>query len=181
MNFHKLIIIGILFQFFDINFGTFDIFPDFIGFIIIVYAFSKVEAQYAKLGAICATVLAITSIIGIVQPEMFVPSTNLTFQIVAILNGLLSILYLSCIFSVSKEILRGEESMFPRLYISLLLLFQLFTYIGIHFAVDLYEIILLATNVLLFCFYIYFIVFLWKRKNKENRLSRRRGSKVSLD
>ena len=170
MNFHKLIIIGVLFQFFDINFGTFDIFPDFIGFIIIVYAFSKVEAQYAKLGTLCATVLAITSLMGLGLPEMFVPSANLALQIVTILNGLLTILYLACIFSVSKEILRGEESMFPTLYINLQLIFLLFSSVGMHFPVEVYEILVLLIGVLLFAFYIYFIIFLWKRKNKESAL-----------
>ncbi|MEK3765515.1 MULTISPECIES: hypothetical protein [unclassified Solibacillus] len=170
MNFHKLIIIGVLFQFFDINFGNFDIFPDFIGFIIIVYAFSKVEAQYAKLGNLCATVLAVTSLMGIWLPEMFVPSANLALQIVAILNGLLTILYLACIFSVSNEILRGEESMFPTLYINLQLIFLLFSSVGMHFPVEVYEILGLSSAALLFVFYIYFIIFLWKRKNKEYAL-----------
>ncbi|MBD8036274.1 hypothetical protein H9635_05920 [Solibacillus sp. A46] len=170
MNFHKLIIIGVLFQFFDINFGNFDIFPDFIGFIIIVYALSKVNAQYTNLGMFCATILAVMSIMGIVLPEMVVPSANLALQIVAILNGLLTILYLACIFSVSKEILRGEESMFPTLYISLQLIFLLFSSVGMHFPLEVYEILGLSSTVLLFFFYIYFIVFLWKRKNKESAL-----------
>lgn len=170
MKFHELILIGLLFQFFDINFGAFDIIPDFIGFLIIVNAFSKVHAQYANLGMLCAALLSITSIIGMAQPKLFAPSASLSLQIFTILIGLLTILYLACIFSVSKEILRGEESMFPTLFISAQLIVQLFSSIGMHLDVNLYENFVIATSVLLFGFYIYFIVFLWKRKNKENAL-----------
>lgn len=170
MKFHELILIGLLFQFFDINFGPIDIIPDFIGYLIIVNAFSKVKAQHAKLGMFSAALLSIPSIIGIVQPEFFAPSANLALQIASIFIGLLTILYIACIFSVSKEILHGEESLFPTLFISAQLLAQLFTSIGMHLAVDLYEGFLIFTSILLFGFYIYFIVFLWKRKNKENAL-----------
>ena len=61
MNFHKLVLIGLLLQFFDINIVGIDIIPDFVGFIIIAYAFSKRKVRYAALGMYCSVILSIAS------------------------------------------------------------------------------------------------------------------------
>ena len=73
MNFHKLVLIGLLFQFLDINIDVVDIMPDFVGLIIVAYAFSKIKVRYAALGMYCSVLLSISSFI-----EMFQEKTQTT-------------------------------------------------------------------------------------------------------
>ncbi len=88
MNFHKLVLIGLLFQFLDINIGGIDIIPDFVGFIIIAYAFSKIKVPYAALGMYCSVILSISSFIEMwQQTTSFYESTNLWVQIIVIVIG----------------------------------------------------------------------------------------------
>lgn len=170
MNFHEFILIGVLFQFFDINIGTFDVIPDFVGFLMIAYAFSRAKARYAKLGMWCAAMLSISSLVEVVWPSLLEDSVNLWLQILAIILGLVTILYFACIFSVSKDILQGEDSRFPIVFISVQLVVELFTSIGMHLSLGISEGLMIVVMVLLFGFYIYFIVFLWQRVKRERVL-----------
>lgn len=174
MNFHKRVLIGVLIQFIDINLNGFDIIPDFIGYLIIAFAFSKLIIPYAAIGMYCAVILAFASFIEIFQPTtqtmyLYEPG-SLLIQSVMIVMGLFQIFYLACIFYVSKEILNDEKSWFPKLFIGLHILSQLFMSIAIHFNYNQVEdFIFPGVGIYLF-FYIGFIVFLWRRKNWEQAL-----------
>lgn len=173
MNFHKLVLIGLLFQVFDINI-VIDIIPDFVGFIIIAYAFSKRQVPYAKLGMYCSVILSIASFIEMFQGKTQIVSlyeaVDLWMQILFIVMGLITILHFACIFYVSNKIVKIENGVFPILFISAQILVQLFTSLGMHLPFDVLEEFSLSMLVLFFFFYIYFVVFLWKRKNTEKKM-----------
>ena len=174
MNFHKLVLIGLLFQFLDINIGVVDIMPDFVGLIIIAYAFSKIKVPYAALGMYCSVLLSISSFIEMFQEKTqtssFYEVGDLWMQILFIVIGLVDILYLACIFYVSNKIVKIESSVFPTLFISAQILVQLFTSFGMHLPFDVLEGLTISMLILFFFFYMYFIVFLWKRKNIEKKM-----------
>ena len=174
MNFHKLVLIGLLFQFLDLNIGRIDIIPDFVGFIIITYAFSKIKVPYAALGMYCSVILFISSFLEMFQEKThttsFYGTVDLWLQIVFIVIGLVNILQIACVFYVSNKIVKIENSIFPTIFISAQILVQLFTSLGMHLPFDVLEEFVLSMLVLFFFFYIYFIVFLWKRKNIEKNM-----------
>lgn len=174
MNFHKLVLIGFLFRFLDINIGVVDIVPDFVGFIIVAYAFSKIKVRYAALGMYCSVLLSISSFIEMFQEKAhttsFYGAVDLWLQIVLIVIGLIEILYLACIFYVSNKVVKIENSVFPTLFISAQILMQLVFAFGIHFPFDQAGIFLIPIVLILFFFSIYFVVFLWKRKNIEKKM-----------
>ena len=101
MNFHKLILIGTIFIFFDINIGI-DFVPDFVGFIIVAYAFSKQNIPYATLGLSCSLLLTVSSFIEMFQVQTqsfyFYGYVELWMQLVYIVVGLINILYFASIF-----------------------------------------------------------------------------------
>ena len=170
MNFHKLVLIGLLFQVFDINI-VIDIIPDFIGFIIIAYAFSKRKVRYASLGMYCSVILTISSFIEMWQQTIsFYESTNLWVEIIAVVISSVNILYFACIFYVSKEILKIDNGIFPKLFIGAQILMQLVVTFSMHFPFDKAGLFLIPIVFILFFFYIYFVVFLWKRKNIEKKI-----------
>ena len=174
MNFHKLVLIGLLFQFFDINIVGIDIIPDFVGFIIITYAFSKIKVPYAALGMYCSVILSISSFLEMFQEKThttpFYGAVDLWLQILFIVISLVDILHLACIFYVSNKVVKIENSVFPTIYISAQILVQLFTSFGMHLPFDVLEGFTISMLILFFFFYIYFIVFLWKRKNIEKKM-----------
>lgn len=174
MNFHKLVLIGVLFQFLDINIGVIDIIPDFIGFIIIAYAFSKIKVPYAALGMYCSVLLSITAFLEMFQEKTqsfsVYEAVNLWVQILFIVIGLVDILYFACIFYVSNKIVKIENSIFPILFISAQILVQLFTSLGMHLPFNVLEGFIMSMLILFIFFYIYFVVFLWKRKNMEKSI-----------
>lgn len=173
MNFHKLILIGLLFQFLDINIGI-DLIPDFIGFIIIAYAFSKADVPYAALGMYCSIILSISSFI-----EMFLEKTqtfslyeavDLWVEILFIVVGLVNILYFACIFYVSNKIVKIENHIFPKVFIGAQILMQLFYSFGMHLPFNEFGYSLIPAAIVLLVLIIYFVVFLWKRKNIEKKM-----------
>ena len=174
MNFHKLVLIGLLFQFLNINIDRIDLMPDFVGYIIIAYAFSKIKVRYAALGMYCSMILSISSFIEMFQEKThtttFYGAVDLWLQIVFIVIGLLDILQLACIFYVSNKIVKIESSVFPTVFISAQILVQLFTSLGMHLPFDVLEGVTISMLILFFFFYIYFVVFLWKRKNIEKKM-----------
>lgn len=171
MNFHELILIGLLFQFFDINIVGIDIIPDFVGFIIIAYAFSKRKVPYAALGIYCSVILSIAAFIEMwQQTTSFYESTNLWTQIIVIVISSFNILYFACIFYVSKEILKMDNGIFPKLFIGLQLFLHLFNTFTMHLPGYEWGFVSIVIMLVLFCFYIYFVVFLWKRKNIEKKM-----------
>lgn len=174
MNFHKLVLIGLLFQFLNINIDRIDLMPDFVGYIIIAYAFSKIKVRYAALGMYCSVILSISSFIEMFQEKThtttFYGAVDLWLQIVFIVIGLLDILQLACIFYVSNKIVKIESSVFPTVFISAQILVQLFTSLGMHLPFDVLEQFTISMLILFFFFYIYFVVFLWKRKNIEKKM-----------
>lgn len=171
MNFHKLILIGLLFQVFDINIVGIDIIPDFVGFIIMVYAFSKRTVRYAKLGMYCSLILSIASFIEIWQQTIsFYESTNLWAQIVVIVISSINILSIACIFYVSKEIVKMDNGVFPKLFIGLQLFLHLFNTFAMHLPGYELGFVSIVIMLILLFFYIYFVVFLWKRKNIEKKM-----------
>lgn len=177
MNFHKRALIALLFQFVDINLGQFDILPDFIGYLIMVFAFSKLTIPYAKMGMYSAVLLSIQSFIELFQPKtqgiyLYEP-VNLWLQVVMIVIGLLYIVYLACIFSISKEILQGETRNFPKLFIGMHILSLLLTSVGIHLNYDEVDDFVLIWLGIYLLFYIYFIGYLWRRKNREKSLEKK--------
>lgn len=177
MNFHKRALIALLLQFIDINLGEFDILPDFIGYLIMVFAFSKLTIPYAKMGMYCAVLLSIHSFIEIFQPKtqglyLYEP-VNLWLQVVMIIIGLLYIVYLACIFYASKEILQDETRIFPKLFIGMHILSLLLTSVGIHLNYDEVEGFILIWIGIYLLFYIYFIGYLWRRKNRERSLQKK--------
>ena len=171
MNFHKLVLIGLLFQFLDINISGIDIIPDFVGLIIIAYAFSKIKVPYAALGMYCSVILSVSSFIDIwQQTTSFYESTNLWAQIMVIVISSINVLHFACIFYVSKESLKMENGLFPKLFIGSQIIMQLVSAFGMHFPFDEAGIFLIPIVFILFFFYIYFVVFLWKRKNIEKKM-----------
>lgn len=170
MNFHELILIGLLFQFFDINI-VIDIIPDFVGFIIIAYAFSKRKVPYAALGMYCSVILSIASFIEMwQQTTSFYESTNLWAQIIVIIISSINILSIACIFYVSKEILKMDNGVFPKLFIGLQLFLHLFNTFAMHLPGYELGLVSIVIMLILFFFYIYFVVFLWRRKNIEKNM-----------
>ena len=174
MDFHKLVLIGLLFQFLDINIDVVDIMPDFVGLIIVAYAFSKIKVRYAALGMYCSVILSISSFIEMFQEKThttsFYGAVDLWMQILFIAIGLVDILQLACIFYVSNKIVKIESSVFPTVFISAQILVQLFTSFGMHLPFDVLEGFTISMLILFFFFYIYFVVFLWKRKNIEKKM-----------
>ena len=171
MNFHELILIGLLFQFFDINIVGIDIIPDFVGFIIMVYAFSKRKVRYAKLGMYFSVILSIASFIEMwQQTTSFYESTNLWAQIIVIVISSFNILYFACIFYVSKEILKMDNGIFPKLFIGLQLFLHLLNTFAMHFPGYELGFVSIVIMLILLVLYIYFVVFLWKRKNIEKEM-----------
>ena len=174
MNFHKLVLIGLLFQFLDLNIGRIDIVPDFVGFIIITYAFSKITVPYATLGMYCSVILSISSFIEMFREKTQTTSlyepVDLWMQLLLIVIGLVNILYFACIFYVSKEILKMDNDTFPKLFIGAQILMQLVVAFGMHLPLDEVGVFLIPIVFVLFFFYIYFVVFLWKRKNIEKKM-----------
>lgn len=170
MNFHKMILIGVLFQFLDFNFGPVDIIPDFIGFLIIASAFAQVKARYAPLGVVSSALLTVVALVEIFYPQLQEPTVVLPLQLLSIVIGLITILYFACIFSVSKEVLPQQDSLFPILFIGAQLFMHVFMSIGTHLAVDIAEGFMVFALIALFGLYVYFIAFLWKRKNEEQAM-----------
>lgn len=174
MNFHKLILIGLLFQFLDFNINSIDLVPDFVGFIIITYAFSKINVPYAALGMYCSVILFISSFLEMFQEKThtttFYGAVDLWLQILFIAIDLVEILQLACIFYVSNKIVKIENHVFPTLFISAQLLVQLFNSFGMHLPFDVLEQFTISMLILFFFFYFYFVVFLWKRKNIEKKM-----------
>ena len=174
MNFHELILIGLLFQFFDINIVGIDIIPDFVGFIVITYAFSKIKVPYAALGMYCSVILFISSFLEMFQEKTqtssFYEAGDLWMQILFIVIGLVDILYLACIFYVSNKIVKIESSVFPTVFISAQILVQLFTSFGMHLPFDVLEGVTISMLLLFFFFYMYFVLFLSNRKNIEKKM-----------
>ena len=179
MNFHKPILIGTLFIFFDLNIGI-DFVPDFIGFIIVAYAFSKINVPYATLGLSCSLLLTVFSFIEMFQVQTqsfyFYGSVDLWMQLVDIVIGLVNILYFACIFYVSNKMLKIENSIYPKVFIDTQILFQLFTRVGLHLPFDVFEDFMLVLFIPYFFIYIYIFVFLWKRKNIEKGIQSRSNS-----
>ena len=174
MNFHKLVLIGLLFQFLDFNISSIDLIPDFVGFIIVAYAFSKVKVPYAALGMYCSVLLSISSFMemfqGKTQTTSFYGAVDLWLQILFIVIGLIEILQLACIFYVSNKAVKIESSIFPTLFISAQILMQLVFAFGIHAPFDNAGIFLIPIVFIFFFFYMYFVIFLWKRKNIEKKM-----------
>ena len=174
MNFHKLILIGTIFIFLDINIG-FDVVPDFVGFIIVAYAFSKINVPYATLGLSCSLLLMLSSFIEMFQVQTqsiyFYGYVNFWMQFVFIAIGLVTILYYACIFYVSNKMLKIENSIFPKVFIGAQILIQLFTTLGLYLPYDVLMSFTLLIFILYFFIYIYYFVFLWKRKNMEKGIS----------
>lgn len=174
MNFHKRVFIGALFQILDINIGTFDILPDFVGFLIVAYAFSKMNFPYASAGTIFSISLAALSVISIFRPFnmnlVMNPSYDLNMQLVSVAFGMLNIGYFACVFAVSKEIVRGDSSRFPQLFIGFELFAQLWTSLVIHVLGN----VLLASGMFILMLsiilHIYFFIYIWKRKKLEDEL-----------
>ena len=174
MNFHKLVLIGLLLQFLDFNINSIDLIPDFVGFIIIAYAFSKVKVPYAALGMYCSVILSISSFMEMFQEKTqttsFYGAVDLWLQILFIVIGLIEILQLACIFYVSNKVVKIESSIFPTIFISAQILVQLFTSLGIHLHFDVLEGFIISMLILFFFFYMYFVIFLWRRKNIEKKM-----------
>ena len=173
MNFHKLVLIGFLFQVFDINI-VIDIIPDFVGFIIIAYAFSKRQVCYATLGMYCSVILSIASFIemfqGKTQTFFSYEAFNLWMEILAIVISLINILYLACIFYVSNQVVKIESNVFPTLFIGAQIVVQLLPSLWMHLPFGVLDWFILFMVLLFFCFIIYYFIFLWKRKNIENKM-----------
>ena len=173
MNFHKLVLIGLLFQVFNINI-VIDIIPDFIGFIIVAYAFSKRKVRYAALGMYCSVILSIASFIEMVQGKtqtvFSYEAFNLWMEILAIVISLITILYFACIFYVSNRIVKIESTIFPTIFISGQIVVQLLPSLWMHLPFGALNWLILFMVLLFFCFVIYFVIFLWKQKNIEKKM-----------
>ncbi|MCH7323385.1 hypothetical protein LZ480_16035 [Solibacillus sp. MA9] len=177
MNFHRRIVISMLFLFIDFNINGFDIIPDFIGYVIVAFAFSKLTVPYAAVGMYCAVPLMINSFV-----ELFLPKTQglylyepvaFPMQVVQIAIGLLYIFYLACIFSVSKEIVPTKKSIFPKLFIGLHLLTQLLISVGIHLNINEVENYIPIWIFIYLLFYVFFFGFLWRREYIELELQQK--------
>jgi len=177
MNFHGRILIGMVFQFVDIDLNGIDIFPDVIGYLIVVFAFSRVQVPYATMGMYCAVLLTVNAFFEMFQPKALglsiVEPTSLWMQLVMSVMGLLYIVFLACIFSVSKELVQTKKSIFPKLFIGMHILTLLFISVGIHLNVNDVEDYLLIWFGIYFLFYLYFCGFLWRREYIELELQKK--------
>lgn len=172
MNFHKLVLIGVLFQFIDINIGI-EILPDFIGFLIIAYAFSKVAVSYGKLGMYCSIVLSISSFFDMFLQNnqgIYLYEADFWIQLVNLAVSLFTIIYFACIFIVSNEILKIKKSSFPKIFIGAQIVMELLIAAGMHIPFNELELFYILILIPFFFLYIAFILFLWKRKNVEKEL-----------
>ncbi|WP_274310119.1 hypothetical protein [Solibacillus daqui] len=177
MNFHRRIVIGVLFQLIDLNISGIDIIPDFIGYLITGFALSKLKVPYAAMGMYCAVLLTVSSFV-----ELFLPKTQgmylyepvaFPMQVVTIAIGLLHIFYLACIFSVSKEIVPTKKNVFPMLFIGMHLLTQLLISVGIHLNVNEVENYIPIWIFIYLLFYVFFFGFLWRREYIELELQQK--------
>ncbi|WP_332646625.1 hypothetical protein [Lysinibacillus sp. 54212] len=167
MNFHKLVLIGV------VCIGI-ALIPDFIGLLIFARAFSKVDVPYAKLGMYCSILLSIYVFIEMFQVKnegvFFYETGNIWEQIIYVAISLIYILNYACIFYVSNEIVKIEKSIFPKIFIGAQILFLLVTELWMHLPIDIVAEYYFITIIPIIVFYIALIVFLWKRKNMERAL-----------
>lgn len=174
MNFHKRILIGAIFQFLDFNLGWIDILPDFIGFIIAATAFSKLKWKYAQLGFNLSLTLSALSLgqVFFPQPVNMLMMTEYTWtaEIIGLAYGVLSLFYFACVFTVSKQILSGEASRFPPLFIGVQLLSLLWPVLFLHSSLTVVEPLGIILIVLTIIALIGYFIFFWRRKNLEQEL-----------
>ncbi|MER2128956.1 hypothetical protein [Solibacillus sp.] len=170
MNFHKLVFIGLLFQFFDFKFGSFDIMPDFIEYVIVAYAFSKLDYRYAKEGFISALLLMIFSFFNIFNPSLLDINTGSNlFTITSIVFGMLQIFYFACIFAVSNQIVQDSSRKFPTVFLAGIIIVNLIASLSIHLSVNLASTLVLLSMVAFFICYMYLFIFLWKRIGLQDK------------
>lgn len=164
MNFHKLVFIGLLFQFFDFKLGDFDIIPDFIEYAIVAYGFSNLDYRYAKAGLISALLLMVFSIIGIFYPPLTGENAHsLSLTITSTLIGMLTIFYFACIFAVSNQIVQDHSRKFPTVFLAGLIIVNFTASLSMHLSLKSGGTLVLLILVVFFICYVYLFIFLWKR------------------
>lgn len=185
MNFHGRILIGMVFQFVDINLNGIDIIPDVIGFLIAVFAFSKVQVPYATMGMYCAVLLTVQAFFEIFQPKAqglsILEPTSLWLQLMMSVMGLLYIVFLACIFNVSKELVHAKKSIFLKLFIGMHILTLLLISVGIHLNINEVDDYLPIWFGIYFLFYLYFCGFLWRREYIELELQKKNKQPLPSD
>lgn len=164
MNFHKLVFIGLIYQFFDFDINGFDILPDFIEYAIVAYAFAKLNYRYAKVGKLTSLLLMILSFISIFTPEVIEStSASLAFTVSGTLFVVMNIFYFACIFAVSNQLVQDSSRKFPKVFIALLILTSFSVSLAVHLPVNAGNTLLLVTLGVSLIGYIYLFVFIWKR------------------
>lgn len=169
MKFHQLILIGLFIIIIDIRIETLDIVPDVIGYIIFASAFSKIPHPHTGIGVGTSILLAVYSIYEIFVPyQLFSESSfQLGPQIIYLIVSFASIVNYVCIFSVSRKIVNADDGVFPKIFIGSLILYELFLAFFLFMSLEYAEYFALLFAITLFVLHIYFIIFIWKRKNIE--------------
>lgn len=173
MKFHHLIFIGLLIVFIDINIGTVDILNDIIGYIVIANAFFKTLHPHAKLGGVTAILLAAFAVYEIFTNTgntfYELGTFNLGHELILIVPGVLMILNTACILSVSKTLVVTNDVLFPRIYMSALILYEI--YLSFIYFMDEQTATgtVLVAAIVIFVLHIWFIVFIWQRKKLESQ------------
>lgn len=173
-NFHKWVVAGTLFIVIDINIGTIDMVPDVFGFILIAFAFKNVKWSYAQMGFYTALFLTVMSIVAMIYPSTINSSVPTLFSWemawVELISGTLFVLLFGCIFAVSKQIIPNDTSKFPKVFIAIQLMLLLWPIIFLHntgSGIEMRNVLIFIPSIVMM---IGIIVFLWRRKNMEQKL-----------
>lgn len=186
INFHKWILIGLLFILLDIWIVV-DILPDFLGVFFIAYAFAKAEGTHAKWGFWCAVVLGALLMPSVLEdvastPEKYLPTW------VFITNKVITYLYIfiyAALFFVSSERV-GEKKIgkIAIIFIALQMLIVTWGIVSPHISYSIrqqLESFILLTIVIFAIIYIACIVRIWKRIKLEDSFMKMNQKDVEVD
>lgn len=173
INFHKWVLIGLLFILLDIWIFV-DILPDFLGVFFLAYAFAKAEGTNAKWGFWCAVVLGLLLMPSVLEdvattPEKYLPAW------VFMINNVIPYLYIfvyAAVFFVSSERV-GEEKIgkLAVIFITLQMLIVTWGIVFLHIPYPILQqlnIFIVLTVVISAVLYIACIVRFWKRIKLED-------------
>lgn len=175
MNFHELLFNGLLFIFIDINAGPVDIIPDIFGYLMILKAFMKVAARYAKVGIATTIILLVANVINLFYPLQYLQLFKIEIlpysflhQMIGLVLGIALIINYACMFAVSNTLIPITETFLPKFLITLLIVYELLVSFIYFFPVNEITFIIIPLGLLIFFTHIAFFLFLWRRGKMES-------------
>jgi hypothetical protein len=176
MNFYGKLLAGYLLIYFDFFIETYDMIPDFIGYIIIVSGFMKVLHPLKTLGVISASILSIGSFIDqytwitspFDNPVMLSAGSSIVGIVLTIVTTGFYLLLIGLIIVITKDIFPYKSLLAPKTFFMFTLLIDLllsFTMLSGEVVSEELTWLIVISGVII---QIWFFVFLWRQHQLQN-------------